>query len=58
MFRHLFLNTLLVLLNVTVILSLFLIFRIREIAKKMTDKIIWVYETLENVIRTHKHDKS
>ena len=38
----------------TVILSLFLIFRIKEIAKKMTDKIIWVYETLENVISIRK----
>ena len=58
LFRHLFLNTLLVLLNVTVIVSLFLIFRIKEIAKKMTDKIIWVYETLEHVIRSRKQDKS
>ena len=54
--RHLFLNTVLVLLNVTVILSLFLLFRIKEIAKKMTDKIIWVYETLERVTRTRRRD--
>lgn len=54
LFRKLFLNTLLILLNITVILSLLLIFRIKEIARKMTHKIIWVYQTLEDVIKKRK----
>ena len=54
LFKRLFLNTLLTLLNVTVILSLLLIFRIKEIARKMTHKIIWVYQTLEDVIKKRK----
>ena len=58
LFRTLFLNTILVLLNITVIMSLLLIFRIKEIARKMTHKIIWVYETLEGVLAQHRADKS
>ena len=54
LFRKLFLNTLLILLNITVILSLLLIFRIKEIARKMTHKIISVYQTLEDVIKKRK----
>ena len=57
LFRTLFLNTLLALLNVTVVLSLLLIFRIKEIAGKMTHKIIWVYETLEEVLRRYEAEK-
>ena len=42
----------------TVIMSLLLIFRIKEIARKMTHKIIWVYETLEDILAQHRADKS
>ena len=58
LFRTLFLNTILFLLNITVIMSLLLIFRIKEIARKMTHKIIWVYETLEGILAQHRADKS